>query len=298
MAYNRKQAYYNREYDRLITQAKKQFNEMNLGSVFGPSLPTFEKILNFAGTRSGLKRPTKQSLKALRKIQGEEGILWAVQYTLPKKDTAALEKVQYQRKELQKQQKAISEAKTKIKERYKDTYSQMSRQERREFLSEVLYSVNTLLTELRYWRNYSFELLSGNTVRKQSRKERLSTAYATAKELIEIIETILGSGDSDKIESISAEASDFYSSHAEGVAIQDLYNGGREVGPYVRRALQGMVGRYKESSIEPVNSEMQQQEVQTGNELPKPEIDKNDTFDPFDEKLFQPFDEDEDYLLE
>lgn len=297
MAYNRKQAYYNREYDRLITQAKKQFNEMNLGSVFGPSLPTFEKILNFAGTKSGLKKPTKQSLKALRKIQGEEGILWAVQYTLPKKDTIALEKVKYQREELQKQQKAVSKAKSKIREKYKDTYSQMSREEKRAFLHEVLYSVNTLITELRYWRNYSFELLSGNTVRKQSRKERLSTAYATAKELIEIMESILTSGDEEKIESLSAEASDFYSSHAEGVAIQDLYNGGREVGPYVRRALQGMVGRYK-NNVEPVNSDMEQAQQAEVNELPKPEIDKNGTFDPFDEKLFQPFDEDEDYLLE
>ena len=81
-----KQRYYNREYERMIQQTKMLYDELKLTTIFGPKTPSVEKLLNYAGTSSGLKKPTKKSLKALRRIQGVEGILWAVEKTIPKTD--------------------------------------------------------------------------------------------------------------------------------------------------------------------------------------------------------------------
>lgn len=77
MAAKRKhrQAALNRQYADLITNAKALYNDMYLALRLGPGTPTFEELLNYAGTKSGLKKPTKQSIKALKKMQTELGIL-------------------------------------------------------------------------------------------------------------------------------------------------------------------------------------------------------------------------------
>lgn len=282
MARYSRQGYINKEYDRLITQAKKQFAEMNLGKVFGPSLPSFEKILNFAGTKSGLKRPTRSSLKALRKLQGEEGILWGIEHTLNKKDTFNLKKVQAQREELEKQQKAIKKAEKKVKEKYKEQYQTLSREDKKALLAEILDPINTLLSELRYWKNYSNEELNNASRKGPVRKNRLNTAYETADEHIKKIESILSSADSVDIGNLSINAAHFYATHPEGVSIQDLYDGGKEVSGAVQIALHGVT----EDMSKP---EMQPPEITppaiTNEELPIP------LEDVFDNKMFEAFSE-------
>lgn len=277
-----RQGYINKEYDRLITQAKKQFYEMNVGKVFGPSLPSFEKILNFAGTKSGLTRPTKKSLQALRKLKGEEGILWGIEHTLSKKDTFNLEKVRGLRKELEKQEKAITKAKKKVKDQYKEQYTGLSREDKKALLAEILDPINTLLSELRYWKNYSNEELNNASRKGPVRKNRLNVAFETSDEEIKKIEAILVSGDSVAIGNLSINASHFFSTHPEGVSIQDLYDGGKEVSGAVQVDLKGVT---KDMS----KPEMQEPEVSspaiTEEELPLP------IEDVFDGKMFEAFSE-------
>lgn len=69
------QARITRQYEDLLYNAKQIYNDMYLALKLGSETPSFEQLLNYAGTSSGLKRPTKQSIKALKKMQSETGIL-------------------------------------------------------------------------------------------------------------------------------------------------------------------------------------------------------------------------------
>ena len=69
------QARITRQYEDLLYNAKQIYNDMYLALKLGAETPSFEQLLNYAGTSSGLKRPTKQSIKALKKMQSEIGIL-------------------------------------------------------------------------------------------------------------------------------------------------------------------------------------------------------------------------------
>ena len=72
-----------KQYADLIDSYKNLFHDMQLGSYFGEDLPSMEKVLKQAGTRSGLIKPTKESVKALRKLQSPAGILRQIYWSLP-----------------------------------------------------------------------------------------------------------------------------------------------------------------------------------------------------------------------
>lgn len=71
----RRQARLDRQYRQLITNYKNIYNSLQLGAILGANTPSPEKVLEQAGTRSGLVKPTSASIKALKKLQTTTGVL-------------------------------------------------------------------------------------------------------------------------------------------------------------------------------------------------------------------------------
>lgn len=283
MAYNRKQAYYNREYDRLITQAKKLYNMMNLGTVFGPSLPSFEKILNYAGTKSGLTRPSKKSLKALRKISTESGIYWGIAHTLPKRDKKAHAKLEELREEQGKQQEAITKAKKTLSGTYKRQLSSVSQKAKTAFLKNIMYAINRMLSELRYYKNLFNEDLSdiwnhGYSVGKRTgyRETGLRTGVNACSEIINIIENYLTTGNGEVISYLSQCTEEFYDRFPEGITKEELYEDAPNIRSIVVEGMRELLNKVE-------NKEVKQEPQQQQQEVIKPSEDFNrdpETFDP------------------
>lgn len=61
----------NTKYERMLSQARNVFHDSNLGQ-YGIS---FDKYLKYAGVGVGLKKPTEETLKKLKKIQSKEDAL-------------------------------------------------------------------------------------------------------------------------------------------------------------------------------------------------------------------------------
>lgn len=228
MAYNR-QKYIDREYDRLITQAKKLYNEMSLGGVLKEKTPSFEKILNYAGTKSGLKRPTLKSLKALRKLQDEGGILWGVEQVLPKKEKAARVKLKEIRTGYEQQQKAIKKAKSRIKKEFPDI-NKVPRKQQEEFFHNILGPVSGLLDDLRYYKNYCKTNLDYiDTKAKLSEKDkqkyrRNNIGFMACDWCIKHMKDILSSADSNMILNLSQRVLDYFNKHGH-LQIDEVYEG-------------------------------------------------------------------------
>lgn len=72
-----RQRYYNKQYENLISDFKKLYNQMGLGAYGGEATPSAEDLLRLRGTKSGLVKPNKKTLQKLRSLQTEEQILRA-----------------------------------------------------------------------------------------------------------------------------------------------------------------------------------------------------------------------------
>ena len=81
----RRQARLDKQYEELIASYKNLFHDLQLGAKYGADLPSMEKVLQQAGTKSGLVKPTKASIKALKKLQSRSGILRQLYWSLPDK---------------------------------------------------------------------------------------------------------------------------------------------------------------------------------------------------------------------
>lgn len=79
-----KQAQYKKQYSELLRNAKMIYQDLQLGLKLGEDTPSIERILKEAGTRSGLQKPTKKSIKALKKLQSESGVLRQAYWSMPK----------------------------------------------------------------------------------------------------------------------------------------------------------------------------------------------------------------------
>ena len=227
--------YYKKEYERLLSQAKKLYNEMHLGATFGADLPSFEKILNYAGTKSDLKNPTMKSIKALRKLQGEEGILWGVEHTLPKKKKKAIEKSRELTSKYRESEKAIKKAKQTIKTYINETYIDVDSKTRNEITGDIMNSIDTLLAELRYYKNYcdtEYNREQNKKRRKTTENQRmirLGYAEGIIDELISEIKSILNSGDKEKIIQLGKNCDGFFLDHPGGIDIKEFYKGASDV---------------------------------------------------------------------
>ena len=260
---NRKarQTYYQREYERLISQGKKLYNSMNLGSVFGPETPTFEEILNYAGTRSGLKRPTKKSLKALRRVSTEKGILWGVEKTLPKKSSSeARVNIEALRSEEQKSREAVDKANKTVKKHYKNIASDvpdLTPKMQSSLTYGIMGPIASMQAQLRYYRNYTMQIIKqyankhNLSFRQAEREHRYNTAYECAVDCLDRIADVLTSGDYDRIEFLSLKCQDFFDSEGE-VTLPELYENGPQLRP---RLWAEAVNAVKEGSEGPKEEE-------------------------------------------
>ena len=230
-----RERYYQREYDRLITQAKKLYNMMNLGSAFGKELPSFEKILNYAGTKSGLKKPTKQSLKALRKLQGEEGILWGIEHTIAKKAVRGKALVSEMREDLETAKDSVKKAKKTVKKSFVEReLRNVDDKAQKAFLDEYFSDVDRILAELRYYKNYCSNEYNAETSKKHRKAEtqrmrRLKVGYETVSDLLDEVEGILHSGNEDKIKKVVKNSEAFYNKHPNGFSIIEFYAGKKQI---------------------------------------------------------------------
>ena len=250
MAYNRKQAYYNKEYKRLITQAKKLYNEMNLGSVLKEDTPSFEKLLKYAGTSSGLKKPTKASLKALRKIQGEEGLLWAVSHTVPK---AAREKAGELREAYYKQEEALKKAKKTIIKKNK-ALQEIPKKMREEITYDMTSPILYMLSQLRWYVNHETDIY------KQYRswnQNKLARGIMECANMIDRIENYIVGNNAELIMQLSDNCVGFQNKHTDGLTIIEVYNELRDVKPIIYDGLQDIIRNL------PAHQELEQAEIQT-----------------------------------
>ena len=240
-----RQRYYQREYERLISQGKKLYNSMNLGAVFGTETPSFEDILNYAGTRSGLKRPTKASLKAHRRVSSEKGILWGVEKTLGSKASKeAKANITMMRREEDIHRSAVGEASHKLRKEIKRVSQQgnlLSRDEMKQFVNDTMAPIRIMLQDLRYYRNYCKDQLRqmekyNLSQRGLDRAARMERAFDTTLECIDKIEDILINGDPDQIGALSNSLYHFLRIEG-GIKIEELYDGGIRLKPAIFDAM-------------------------------------------------------------
>ena len=237
-----RQRYYQREYERLISQGKKLYNSMNLGAVFGVETPSFEDILNYAGTKSGLKRPTKASLKALRRVSSEKGILWGVEKTLGKKASKeAKANITIMRREEDIHRSAVGEARHKLSKEIKRVSQQgnlLSKQEQKDYVNDIMNPISSMLSQLRYFRNYTFsELKIMYKIKKLSlrgtdRIYRLETANKCCNDCLDKIQDTLITGETDQIAFLSKKCEEFFDENGD-VTIQELYEDGPRLRPKI-----------------------------------------------------------------
>lgn len=237
-----RQRYYQREYERLISQGKKLYNSMNLGAVFGVETPSFEDILNYAGTRSGLKRPTKASLKALRRVSSEKGILWGVEKTLGSKASKeAKANITMMRREEDIHRSAVGEARHKLSKEIKRVSQQgnlLSKQEQKDYVNDIMNPISSMLSQLRYFRNYTFSELKimykikNLSLRGTDRIYRLETANKCCNDCLDKIQDTLITGETDQIAFLSKKCEEFFDENGD-VTIQELYEDGPRLRPKI-----------------------------------------------------------------
>ena len=109
----RRQARLDRQYRELITNYKSIYNALQITAILGHDAPSPEKVLKQAGTRSGLVKPSKASIKALKKLQTTTGVLRQVALATPKKHDRYDELIRRFEKEWAREQRAEKERRKK-----------------------------------------------------------------------------------------------------------------------------------------------------------------------------------------
>lgn len=245
-----KQRYYNKEYARLIDQAKRMYSDLKLGGTLGMTMPSFEKLLNYEGTRSGLKKPTKASLKALRKLQTEEDILRTIRNVLPKKSPyrEIIQDMIYEKEEMN---TIFKKAKRTIrmaakKEGGKQSYKEGSKE------SFITKPIETLLFQLRAVKSYCRDRIK--TVKKIKQDwayesaNDLQAAIDTADEFIDYCKKILDSGNVKDINKLAENCERFFHENSGGVDIKDMYNGGSVLRQYLFNAISDMMDEQNDTN--------------------------------------------------
>ena len=218
-----KQRYYNREYERMIQQTKMLYDELKLTTIFGPKTPSVEKLLNYAGTSSGLKKPTKKSLKALRRIQGVEGILWAVEKTIPKTDKKLVEKAREIREAVFEAEKTLKQATNKVKKKQQKEKGSdfMPGVKSLDAISTALLQLMTCINIFKY-QCEKFADYHGNWWLKGKYNyywDRLQTVESMKDD----INNIINNNDADKINILETQLRVFYSEYPGGLTPQLVY---------------------------------------------------------------------------
>ena len=214
MAAKRKhrQAALNRQYADLITNAKTLYNDMYLALRLGPGTPTFEELLNYAGTKSGLKKPTKQSIKALKKMQTELGILQQAYGKLNIKSEAfrAVSKMIEQEHRLKEaSKKAAAKAKKKAEQAEKKRQAEEKRKDReakrkQKEAERYTQNVNAVRTVFKAAKDINLDL--GQRKHLNAKEENI---YLNTSRFISEIESILASDNMEELKRLNENCKEF-----------------------------------------------------------------------------------------
>lgn len=190
------QARITRQYEDLLYNAKQIYNDMYLALKLGSETPSFEQLLNYAGTSSGLKRPTKQSIKALKKMQSETGILQQAYGKLSMK-SEAFKQVSKMLEEEQRTKDLLGRKKQRI--RVKKGSKEKQREDKLNYYEEATAKGerNAIKTIIKATRAVEAEL-SGKKVLNSKEDDILRNCY----DLLEYIENILVGGDDKEIDAL------------------------------------------------------------------------------------------------
>lgn len=267
-AAKQRQRYYNKEYQRLIEHTKYLYNEMNLGGALGEELPPIEKVLKWAGTKSGLKAPTKKSIKALRRLQTQEQILSGIGNVMPKKGKGR-EMLETIREEKDEKNKAIKEAtktlnKNKASKKGRKGTSKGKRTHQRETtVDEQIRACDRLLNQL--WAEMNSirnDIIKANKKGNDQRARELQNYFNNGKNIVDRMQDILMSGDEKKIELLEKGAREFFKKYPGGVERSMLYYGAGEIPYYVFKYLDEYTTEIQEESANEVEKPTEDQEAQ------------------------------------
>lgn len=198
------QAHITRQYEDLLYNAKQIYNDMYLALKLGSETPSFEQLLNYAGTRSGLKRPTKQSIKALKKMQSETGILQQAYGKLSMK-SEAFKQVSKMLEEEQRTKDLLGRKKQRI--RVKKGSKEKQREDKQEYYQEQATAKaerNAIKTIIKATRAVEAEL-SGKKVLNSKEDTILQNCY----DLLDYIENILVGGDEKEIDALEENLKEY-----------------------------------------------------------------------------------------
>lgn len=243
-----RQRYYEKKYQELLENAKNIYNEMNLGGTLGTDTPSIEKIINQAGTRSGLKKPTKKSIQALRKLQTPERMLSGVIRSMPK-GSDKIELLHAIREEKESKNKSIKKAKDTIrKEKRKGNKKPATKKERKDETRQVNESIkaidrvlNQVWAEMNRIRNEIIEESKKNTISSSYRVSQLQNYFSNGKYFVDETQKILLTGDIEKIEKLEKGARLFFETYPGGVERPMLYQRENEITHNVWKFLNDMV---------------------------------------------------------
>lgn len=263
-----RQRYYNKEYQRLIEHTKYLYNEMNLGGALGEELPPIEKVLKWAGTKSGLKNPTKKSIKALRRLQTQEQILSGISNVMPKKGKGR-EMLETIREEKDEKNKAIKEATKTLnknkasKKGRKGTYKGKRTHQKETTVDEQIRACDRLLNQL--WAEMNSirnDIIKANKRNNQQRANDLQNYFNNGKSIVDRMQNILMSGDEEKINKLEKGARDFFKKYPGGVERPMLYDGNGEIPTIVFKYLEEYTKEIQEESANEVEKPTEDQEAQ------------------------------------
>lgn len=222
-----KDRYYKREYQRLLNQAFMTYNELGLGNLFGSDTPTFEEVLKYAGTSYGLKKPTKKSLKALRKVQSASGIMATVEHILPKSAKTKIDIAYAARRELTKAEDLIKKG-TKNLESMKKAAASRGETIGVSSAYNDIGAVNTFLYQLTKLKiQYEKQLERFKKIDKNWAGQKTfiyNDRLGRVEIMISEIEKILLSDDQKKIQNMDKKFKEFYGSHAGGLEPKVVYD--------------------------------------------------------------------------
>lgn len=243
-----KQAQYQRQYRELLYNAHQIYNDLTLALRLREDTPSFERVLREAGTRTGLTKPTKKSIQALKTLQTRSGILnkvmWATKGEAHEEAKEMFEeawKSEKEHKERKRNEKKYLRELDKLKKEIAE--GEWTPEELRELkttieIKEAQYEDMpkdidiTALEQLRW---------EAQIILDKMRSARYMTQFEQsiamkAASIIQIINDILGSGNAQTV-ARGAEAARRLTREFGTLTIEELYNGGDKISGELMDAL-------------------------------------------------------------
>lgn len=217
----RRQARYNRQYRDMIANYKHILNDLQLATVMGSDTPSAEKILNYAGTKSGLSKPSKKSIQALKKLQTKEGVLrqiWLSSssktkgfeevYSMFEKERAKNQPPKKQKKKKDSGKKDESPPSDKTKDQEDQAPPPPPEKDRINAIDVLIEQIEKVIRKIRSQRFYS---------------NADQSVLFCGEDLLDKISFILDLGESRKINKLNEGAIDYFSRFHQ-VEYDELYS--------------------------------------------------------------------------